>query len=362
MSGTSGENLKVTLFGESHGEAVGVVLTGLPCGIDIDMDRIAQHMARRAPGKSDVSTPRKEPDKAEIQSGLYNGKTTSAPLCAIIRNTSQRSSDYDAYTMKPRPGHADYTAYIKYNGMNDPRGGGHFSGRLTAPLTFAGAVCMQALEKVGVHIGAHAAEIAGIQDTAYDPVNVNAEILDSLKDKELPTLSDEAGGKMRSAILQASQEGDSVGGVIECACTGLPVGLGEPFFSSVESVLSALLFSIPGVKGVEFGAGFGIARMQGSKSNDPFFLDGGMVKTRTNNCGGTLGGISDGMPIVFRTAVKPTPSIRKKQETIDFDKMETTEIEIHGRHDPCIVPRAVPVVESAAAIALLDLMITAALR
>lgn len=362
MGGTYGMNLKVTLFGESHGESIGAVITGLPCGIELDMAGIAKHMARRAPGHSDTATPRKEADIPQIQSGLYNGKTTSAPLCVIIKNTSQHSADYDAYAMRPRPGHADYTAYIKYNGMNDPRGGGHFSGRLTAPLNFAGAVCMQTLEKVGVHIGAHAYEIAGVQDTPFNPVQPGAETIAGIKEKAFPTLSDEAGEKMREAILQASREGDSVGGVVECACIGLPVGLGEPFFDSVESSISALLFAIPAVRGVEFGAGFELARLSGSQSNDPFYLDGGMVKTRTNNCGGVLGGITDGMPLVFRTAFKPTPSISKKQETIDFDKMDSTEIEIHGRHDPCIVPRAVPVVESAAAIALLDLMITAALR
>ncbi len=362
MGGTYGMNLKVTIFGESHGESIGTVITGLPCGIELDMEKIARHMARRAPGYSDTSTPRKEADIPEVQSGVFNGKTTSAPLCAIIRNTSQRSTDYDAYAMKPRPGHADYTAHIKYNSMNDPRGGGHFSGRLTAPLNFAGAVCLQTLERVGVHIGAHIYEAAGIKDTPFDPVNPGAETIAKVKEKPFPTLSDDAGLKMREAILQAAKEGDSVGGVVECACIGLPVGLGEPFFGSVESSLSALLFSIPGVKGVDFGAGFDIAKMHGSQSNDPFILDGGMVKTRTNHCGGILGGITDGMPLVFRAAFKPTPSISQKQVTIDFDKMESTQIEIHGRHDPCIVPRAVPVAESAAAIALLDLMITAALR
>lgn len=357
MSNSFGNLLKVTIFGESHGEGIGVVLDGLPAGVKLDMQYISREMKRRAPGTNALSTPRKEADEPLIQSGIFEGRTTGAPLCAIIRNTNTRSSDYDGDIL--RPSHADYTGKIRYHGFNDYRGGGHFSGRITAPLVFAGAVCRYILEQQGVHLGAHILHMLDVDDAPFDPCAPGSAAMDALRTKPFPTLDDAAGTAMQQRILDAKTQGDSVGGVLECAVTGLPAGLGSPFFDSVESRLSAMLFSIPAVKGVQFGSGFAFADMYGSEANDAFYMDGSAIRTRTNHNAGINGGITNGMPVVFTVAVKPTPSIAKEQETVNYAQRSDTVMRVHGRHDPCIAHRAVCVIENAAAIVLLDLMLEA---
>lgn len=356
MGSTFGNALKISIFGESHGASIGVVLDGFPAGVTYDEAFVLREMERRAPGRNKQSTARREADTPRILSGIYNGKTTGTPICAVIENTNTRSQDYQALLVQPRPGHADYTGQVRYHGFNDPRGGGHFSGRLTAPLVFAGALCKLYLKTRGVTLGAHIQSIAQIQDTAFDDVAVSAQELDALRLQEYPVLNPRARDAMLSAIEDARMDCDSVGGVIECAAVGLPAGLGSPMFGSVESKLSAMLFSVPAVKGVEFGVGFGFAEYRGSHANDPMYLDeSGTVRTETNNNGGVLGGISSGMPIVFRTVIKPTPSIAKRQNTLNVQTGQVEPLEIHGRHDPCIVTRAAPVIEAAAAVALTDL-------
>ena len=355
MSSKFGEKIQITIFGQSHSEAIGVVIDGLPAGEVIDLERVQAFLERRAPGRADYATPRKEGDQAKILSGLFEGKTCGAPLCAIIENTNTRSKDYERNI--PRPGHADFTAWEKYAGANDYRGGGHFSGRLTAPLCFAGAVCLQILERQGIHVGAHIASIGEVKDELFDEVELSETMLHQAAAHPFPTLSETAGEAMRQVIAQARMEQDSVGGIIEGAAIGLPVGLGEPMFDGVESRLGALLFAIPAVKGVEFGAGFGVAQMRGSENNDPYYYDkAGQVRTRTNHHGGALGGITSGMPLLTRLAFKPTPSISQPQESIIFGEKRDTELCVHGRHDPCILPRAVPVVEAALAIGVLDML------
>jgi len=356
MSGVWGRSIRYSIFGESHGAALGIVIDGLMPGIKLDLDEIKFEMGRRSPGNSEWSTPRREEDNFEIISGFFNDMTTGAPLCAVIKNTNVRSKDYDKVKNVMRPGHADYTANIKYNGFNDYRGGGHFSGRITAGLVFAGAVSKQILYKYDIVIGSDIYKIGNINDRPFDKVNVNADILKDLRLKPFPVIDEEKGAGMRKLILQSRCEMDSVGGVVEAAIVNVPPGIGEPFFDSLESTLSHLLFSIPAVKGVEFGEGFNIASMKGSEANDELQYNGHKVKTLTNNNGGILGGITNGMPVVFRAAFKPTPSIAKPQNTIDIKKKENTKIEIVGRHDPCIVPRVLPVVEAAAAMAVLDLL------
>lgn len=356
MSSTWGNHIKLSLFGESHGNGIGIVIDGLPPGIKLDLDEIKAEMKRRAPGRNATTTPRKEKDAFEIISGFYDHKTTGTPLCCLIKNENTKSRDYDKMKTIMRPGHADYTGFIKYKGFNDIRGGGHFSGRLTAPLVFAGAVCKQILKTKKIYIGSHIAHIAGIQDRPFDRTHLSAENIQTLKRKELNVLDDNAGQKMQACVLKAKAEKDSVGGVIETAIINVPAGLGSPFFDSIESRLASMIFSIPAVKGIEFGSGFHIAHMKGSESNDAFINIEGEVKTQTNHNGGILGGISNGMPIIFKTAFKPTASIGKKQETINIETMEDTEIEVQGRHDPCIVFRAVPVTEAAAAIVVLDIL------
>lgn len=357
MSSNFGEKVKITIFGQSHSEAIGVVIDGLPVGEAIDMEQVQQFMERRAPGRNAYSTPRKEGDVPRVVSGLFEGKTCGAPICAIIENTNTRSKDYDKLKDLPRPGHADFTAWVKYDGYNDHRGGGHFSGRLTAPLCFAGAVCKQILERKGIHVGAHILSIKGVKDIPFDEVHVDAEALQKVTAKAFPVQEDAAGEAMQAAIAAAKEKGDSVGGIIECAVTGLPVGVGEPMFDGLESRLAAAVFAIPAVKGVEFGAGFGVADLFGSENNDDFIYQAdGTVETKTNNHGGSLGGISSGMPLVFRAAFKPTPSISREQDTISISKRENDKLAVVGRHDPCIVPRAVPCVEAAAAVAILDLL------
>ncbi|MBQ9544751.1 MAG: chorismate synthase [Clostridia bacterium] len=356
MKNTFGNSVAVTLFGESHGEAVGAVLDGMAPGIEIDEELIARQMRLRR-GTDSLSTARREEDKVRFLSGVRAGKTTGTPICMIIANRNQNSADYAVKDGAPmiRPGHADLTGWIKYRGFNDPAGGGHFSGRITAGLVAAGAVALSALKECGVKIGTHILSCAGIKDAGFDPVDPEKQI-EELCGKEFAVLDESAGEKMKEAILAAREDLDSVGGVLETAVTGLPAGVGEPWFDTVEGELSHALFSIPAVKGVEFGKGFALADMMGSKANDPFRMKGSMITTETNNCGGILGGITNGMPVIFRTAVKPTPSIYKKQKTVLIDKGEDTEIEIKGRHDPAIVHRARVVQDSVSALVLCDLL------
>ena len=355
MRANFGEHFKLTIFGESLGPAIGVVIDGLPAGARIDEDYIARQMARRAPGNDPTATARKEADAVRILSGVLNGRATGAPLCAVIENTNTRSGDYKNIAASMRPGHADYAGYVKYNGMNDPRGGGHFSGRLTAPLVFAGSVARLLLQEKGVTIGAHIAAIADAADERFDPVNVDAWTLCKLTESRFPLLCPEKEAAMREAVAAARAEKDSVGGVIECAAVGVRAGVGSPFFGSVESVVSQLAFSVPAVKAVEFGDGMALAGMRASAANDTMRMDGDAVVCESNHNGGVTGGITNGMPVIFRAAVKPTPSIAQPQRTIDVARRENTILEIAGRHDPCIVPRAVVVMESILAIALCEL-------
>ena len=357
MRSTWGNNLQLTIFGESHGPAIGVVVDGLPIGLSVDEEAVARDMARRAPGQDPTATARREADRVRIVSGLYRGHTTGAPLCGLIENTNVRSGDYEAMQRLMRPGHADYAGYVKYRGMNDPRGGGHFSGRLTAPLVFAGALCRQALAARGIEVGAHIASIAGVEDAPMDPVGVDAQTLRALRDARFALLDPAREAAMRARVEEARLAGDSVGGSIEAAAVGVPAGLGAPFFDSLESTLAHLLFSIPAVKGVAFGDGFGLCAMRGSGANDAMRVQDGRVTCETNHNGGVTGGITNGMPVVCRVAVKPTPSIAQPQRTVDVSCMADAQMEIRGRHDPCIVPRAVPVVESAMLLALTDLLL-----
>ncbi len=358
MSSMIGQNIKVQIFGQSHSQGLGVVIDGIPAGEKIDLERIHEFLARRQGGKS-FSTPRKESDTPRIVSGLIDGVTCGAPLCALFENANTRSGDYEYMKQTPRPGHADFTANVKHSGHNDFSGGGHFSGRLTLPLCFAGAVCLQLLEKQDIHIGAHISSIGALKDTSFDATTLKKDDFCGLE-SDFPLLDKSAEKGMKELIENAREEHDSIGGVIECGVTGLPVGWGDPLFDTIESRLAYTLFAIPAVKGVEFGEGFAVAKLKGSESNDAFYyandLDGNkVVKTRTNNCGGILGGITNGMPLVFRAAFKPTPSIGTKQDTVNITSGETVELSIKGRHDPCIVPRAVPAVISAAAITLYDI-------
>lgn len=349
MNSTYRGNISFTIFGQSHSPAIGVTVEGLPTGFAPDFEELARFMARRAPGRNDYSTPRKEDDIPEFLSGLQDGKTCGAPLTAIIRNNNTRSHDYDELRVKPRPGHADYTAQVKFGGAQDYRGGGHFSGRLTAPLCIVGGLCKQLLAQEGITIISRISEIAGICD--------NGELLVSTAEKSFPVVDNAAGEAMQQAILAAKADGDSVGGVIECAILGAPAGLGDPMFGGMENRISQLVFGIPAVKGISFGAGFDVAKLRGSENNDPFAVCDGKVITKTNHCGGILGGITNGMPIVFRTAIKPTPSIGIEQDTVNLSTMENDKLIVVGRHDPCIVPRAVPCVEAAAAIAVYDALL-----
>ena len=353
MSSTYGEHLKLSIFGQSHAPAIGMTLDGIPAGLTVDLEALQAFLNRRAPGQNDYSTPRKEEDRPEFLSGVLNGFTCGAPLAAIIRNINTRSGDYANLKDCPRPGHADYTAQIKYGGFQDTAGGGHFSGRLTAPLCIAGGLCKQWLEARGIRIGAHIAAIAGIEDTPFDAMNPQFDAVGT----DFPVLDPEAGGKMREAVAEARMAQDSVGGIIECAVTGLPVGLGEPMFGGVEGRIAQIVYGIPAVKGVEFGVGFEAAKLRGSQNNDPFRMEDGKVITVTNHCGGILGGITNGMPLLFRAAIKPTPSISQVQRSVSVSRGEDQALIVKGRHDPCIVPRAVPVVEAAAAIAIFDIML-----
>ena len=356
MRGSFGQHFRLTIFGESHGAAIGVVIDGIPAGTPIDEVAIARDMARRAPGSDPTSTSRKEADKVRIVSGLFEGRATGTPLCGMIENTNTRSGDYAQLRAKMRPGHADYAGQIKYSGYNDPRGGGHFSGRITAPLVFAGSIARQLLEHQGVTIGAHIAAIAGLADQPLNPVNVSADTLSTLTKSRFPLLDPSLEAPMRSLVESAKADLDSVGGAIECAAVGVPAGIGSPFFGSLESVASQLLFSVPAVKAVEFGDGMAISAMRASAANDAMHYENGRVACLSNHNGGVTGGITNGMPVILRVAVKPTPSIARTQQTVDLSSGSDTTLSITGRHDPCIVPRAVVVIESALAIALCELM------
>lgn len=351
---TWGNKIKISIFGESHGKGIGVVLDGIPSGLLLDTDFIHSEMQRRAPGRNKLSTPRNEADEVEILSGVFDGRTCGTPICAIIRNSNTRSKDYTPTVL--RPGHADFTGFAKYGEAHDFRGGGHFSGRITAGLVFAGAVSKLCLKGMGVTIGSHIKKIHDISEPSFMDCDITPELLDELCAKEFPVLGNVIGERMKAKILSAAADKNSVGGIIECAAVGVNPGVGSPFFASIESLISSLVFSIPAVKGIEFGCGFDFADMYGFDANDQFETDGKSIYTKTNHNGGINGGISNGMPIVFSTVIKPTPSIAKLQNTVDTDKMENISLEIKGRHDPCIVQRAAVVVESAAALAILDAM------
>ena len=356
MSSEFGHLLKVSVFGQSHGKAIGVVVDGLPAGEAVDFTELQAFLDRRKPGKNPLSTARKEADAPTFLSGLENGMTCGAPLCAVIENSDQHSTDYAGLTDTPRPGHADYTAGVKWGGHADMRGGGHFSGRLTAPLCIAGGIAKQILARRGIFVGAHLSSV-GTEDDVPFPLYPTAALFSEVAAKPFPVLDDSAGERMQALILEARQSLDSVGGVVECAAIGLPAGLGDPMFDGVENRLAAALFGIPAVKGVEFGAGFAAARLHGSENNDPFALENGAVVTETNHAGGILGGITTGMPLVVRAAFKPTPSISRPQQTVRLSAGEETTLEIRGRHDPCIAHRAVPVVEAVTATVILDLLL-----
>lgn len=350
MSNTFGTALKLSIFGQSHAPAIGMTLEGLPSGFSPDLGALQDFLNRRAPGQGAHTTSRKEPDAPEFVSGLVAGRTCGAPLCALIRNTNVRSQDYVNLQELPRPSHADYPARIKYGDAHDGRGGGKFSGRLTAPLCIAGGLCLQLLQQRGIQIGAQILQIGKAKNPPFDPIS-----------PEIPSAYSTPTEEMLQEIAAAKAESDSVGGIIECAVTGLPVGLGEPMFDGLENKLAQLLFAIPAVKGVEFGSGFACASMRGSEHNDPYYVNQeGLVQTRSNHAGGILGGLSTSMPLIFRAAFKPTPSIARPQESVSFSGQEEL-LEIKGRHDPCIVPRAVPCVEAAAAIGILDALLEAKL-
>ena len=356
MSSEFGKILKVSVFGQSHGTAIGVNIDGLPAGEAIDLEELQRFLDRRRPGKNKLSTARNEGDAPEILSGLENGKTCGAPLCAIIRNSDQHSGDYAELADKPRPGHADYTAWVKWKGHADMRGGGHFSGRLTAPLCVAGGIAKQILARRGVYVGAHLGSVGTVCDEHF-PLFPTRELFEEIAAKPFPALDDASGARMQDVILAAKNVLDSVGGVIECAAIGLPAGLGDPMFDGVENRLAAALFGIPAVKGVEFGEGFTAPCLHGSQNNDAFAVEDGRIVTTTNHAGGILGGITTGMPVLLRAAFKPTPSIGQIQKTVSLSAKENADLQIHGRHDPCIAHRAVPVVEAVTATVLLDLLL-----
>ena len=349
MKNTFGNALGLTIFGESHGAAVGAVLDGLAAGLPVDEAYIAERMDRRRARGDGLSTARTEPDVVEFLSGVVNGHTTGTPITMMIRNTNTRSGDYDGLSVVPRPGHADYTAGVKYGGHADFAGGGAFSGRLTAPLCIAGGICLQLLKKQGIEVISRIASIGSVEDVT--PLTV------STADKPFPVVDDAVGETMRAEIAAAKAEDDSVGGIVECAVLGLPVGLGGPLFDGMEGRISSIVFGIPAVKGIEFGIGFGAARLRGSENNDPFVVENGTVRTTTNHCGGILGGITNGMPLTFRAAFKPTPSIAKEQQSVNLNTLTPEILRVRGRHDPCIVPRAVPCIEAAAAIAVYDALL-----
>lgn len=359
MSSTwNNRNLHISIFGESHGSGIGVVIDGIPGGTVINLDELQQFMQRRAPGRTSTSTKRKEADLPDILSGVLPQEGTpyaiacGTPIAAVIRNTDTRSADYSQMSTLARPGHGDYTGYLRYHGYNDPRGGGHFSARLTAPLVFAGGVCKQLLARKGIQVGAHVMQIGSVTDVPFDPVNVDPTIFEQIASRTMSVIDDNAGKRMVEAVEAARMEQNSIGGIVECAVTGMPAGLGDPIFGSIESVVSSIVYGIPAVKGVSFGSGFDYASMTGAEANDPFRMVNDEVRTVTNHAGGILGGITTGMPILLKAAFKPTPSISRPQQTVDYRNRADATLEIKGRHDPCVVPRAVPCVEAAVSIAL----------
>lgn len=357
MGATYGRNIRMTIFGESHGKGIGLILDGLPPGTPIEEAFIQEEMTRRAPGKNLLSTQRTETDGFILESGVFEGKATGTPLCVLIPNGNQHSGDYGSLKDKMRPGHADYAGRVRYRGFNDYRGGGHFSGRLTAPLVFAGAVAKTALARQGIAIGAHIRRIGRTEDIPFNPLGEAPERLCKLRCQLLPVLDPDKAAFMEAEIIAAREQRDSVGGSIEVMAVGVPAGVGDPFFDSLESRLSHALFSIPAVKGIEFGAGFELAGMRGSEANDPMAFADGRVRTTRNHNGGITGGITNGMPVLFRVVLKPTPSIAQPQHTVDLSTGTDTLLEITGRHDPCIVPRAVPVMEAVTAWTLWDMLL-----
>lgn len=353
MSSTYGEYLKLSIFGQSHGPAIGMTMDGIPAGLSVDFTKLQKFLDRRAPGRGPHCTSRMESDCPEFLSGIVDGHTCGAPIAAVIPNTDANSKDYYELKDCPRPGHADFTAQMKYRGYQDAAGGGHFSGRLTAPLCIAGGLCKQWLESIGVRIGAHISVIAGVADAPMNLDWANPDL--NAISSDFPVINPEAGKRMLAEIEKAQADGDSVGGIIECIVTGLPAGLGAPMFGGIESRIAQIIYGIPGVKGLDFGSGFSGSYLRGSQNNDPYTVKEGKIIPLTNQAGGILGGITTGMPVVFQTAIKPTASIAKEQQTASFSKLETRILSVKGRHDPCIVPRAVPVVEAAAAVAIFDI-------
>lgn len=355
MGANFGKNYRISLFGESHGVALGTNIDGIPAGTELDIDFIKEEMKRRAPGRSKLTTPRLEKDEFEILSGFVDGKTTGTPLAMIVRNRDQRSKDYSELAKKPRPGHADWSGMNRYKGFNDIRGSGHFSGRITTSIVFAGAIAKQLLKEKGILIGAHIKSLNNIEDRDFKESDITEENIDRLREMVLPTLTEGIAEEMESAILKAREESNSLGGIVELMVTGLKPGIGDPFFESMESELARMIFSIPSTKGIEFGAGFGITRMTGYEANDEMYFDeNGNIRSYTNNNGGIIGGITTGMPISFKVAIKPTASIEKIQKTVNLETGKDDTLEVKGRHDPVIVPRAIVVLESATAIVILD--------
>lgn len=359
MSTSYGKNINITVYGGSHDDEIGVVATGMPKGFRFDTEELSAFMKRRAPGQNAFSTKRREPDVPVFLSGIDSTNTLNGDtLHAVIRNTNQRSSDYNNLTFVPRPSHADFAARMKYGEAVDLRGGGHFSGRLTAPLCIVGGICLQYLKTKGIDIAAHLYAIGGVKDKPFDGVSISGSDFELLKSRsDFPVLDGDAGEQMKKIIADAAAEGDSVGGIVECAAIGLPAGLGEHMFDGIENRIASIVFGIPAVKGIEFGNGFECASLRGSENNDPFVTDGKSITTRTNNCGGILGGMTTGMPLIFRAAMKPTPSIYKEQDSVDMVSMTNVKLTIKGRHDPCVAVRAVPVFEAVCAIALCDILL-----
>lgn len=358
MSSQIGNKLKVSIFGESHGGGIGAVIDGFPAGVEIDTEELLAFMKRRAPGRDKTSTARKESDLPTVLSGILGNTTCGTPIAAVIANNDYRSDDYKNVAAVARPGHADFTGFVKYNGFNDVRGGGHFSARLTAPVVFAGGLCLQYLAKRGIYIGAHLLAVCDAKDEAFDDTDITAKELLAPGRKSFPVIDDSAEARMRDVIEAARVDADSVGGIVEVAAIGLPAGVGSPIFDTVEGRLAYGFYGIPAVKGVEFGAGFRAADIRGSENNDEFYIAAdGSVRTRTNNHGGVLGGITSGMPVTARVAFKPTPSIGKPQRSIDYKAMTEAELGVKGRHDPCVAVRAVPIVEAVTAIVLADMLL-----
>lgn len=356
MSYSFGKNFKVTLFGQSHSQEIGIIIDGISAGYKINKDLIRKNLDRRRPGKNKFSTARKEDDDFKIVSGEVDGVTCGAPLCAIIENKDQRSKDYDNLKDRPRPSHADYPAYVKFKGFNDIRGGGQFSGRMTAPIVIAGSIAEDLLLSRGIKIYSRIKSLGDEEDAKLELKDINEDKLYNLKNEDFPVFDHAAREKMQEEILRAKEEVDSIGGIVETFILNMPAGIGEPFFDSLESVISHAVFSVPGIRGIEFGSGFEAAKMRGSLHNDEYYYEKGEVKTKSNNHGGIIGGLSSGMPIIFRTAVKPTSSISKTQSTISLKDKKNVDLEIVGRHDPSIVPRALVAIEMITAIAILDLV------